>query len=181
VLWREEAFGVGQVFGLSENDQTALTIVNSIFDETIPTCRIACSPRASRQDLDAIRRSAESDTGHTGYEDGGSPSFISRVASKFSSKISQAGRGFAVAQELAEELASIQKFKAIGNAMLSLMKQGLLITDTHDGNFGYVKRGGRKIAVITDPGNVAFVTTKFDGVEPKKLTGSASNAKCSVR
>lgn len=193
VLWREEAFDVGKVFGRSSEDQAALSILNSFFDETAPTCTVACSTRTSRRELEDVRQSAARFRGHTGYEDGQTPSFFDKVGEFFSSKTAKAGRGLAVAEELASDLETLPKFRAIARALLTLMSQGVLVTDVHDGNFGYVKRGGRRLAVITDPGNVAFVTTKFDDVNPPDVMRGLSkrvraqvdeaerNARCSVR
>ncbi len=169
ILWREEAFDVGKVF--VQGDEDAAQIMNEIFDATIPTCKIACSANTPANELSMIRDSAKSLSGHTGYEGGDAPSWISKVASKIALPTTKAGRGLATAAVLAKQLARIPKFRSIGQTMSYLIDHGILVTDVHDGNFGYVKRGGRRrrLAVITDPGNVAFVTTKYDRAVPKIL------------
>ena len=179
VLWREEAFDVGKVFG--KGDEVPLYLMNSIFDETIPTCKAACSTDTPKRELDEIRRSATQARGHTGYEDGQSPNWWKKFSGNFASMTTKAGRGLAVAQELAQDLTVFPKFEAIGKAMLELMKQGILVTDVHSGNFGYVKRRGRRIAAITDPGNVAFLTTKYDGLKaPSVMSGLSANVKSRI-
>jgi hypothetical protein len=179
ILWREEAFDVGKVFdGEREDDVAALTILNAFFDETSATCRVACSARTPERTLAKIRSSARAYRGHTGYEGGAEPGPLERLSGVFRGKEANAARGVAVAEELAVELESLPKYRLIGRALAELLRQDVLVTDTHAGNFGYVHRGGRRLAVITDPGNVAFLSTRFDKVRaPGLLDGLSREAR----
>lgn len=193
ILWREEAFDVGKIFGRTREDDDARELLDHFFDETIPTCKIACSPRASARELAEVRESAVRFRGNTGYEDGKAPGVLQRVGGALSSSTAKAGRGLAVAVEIARELESLPKYRSIAKTLLQLIAQGVLVTDVHDGNFGYVQRNGRRVAVITDPGNVAFVTTRFDKTEPpdvmrglsssvrSKVASNERSARCGAR
>jgi hypothetical protein len=61
----------------------------------------------------------------------------------------------------------------IGGSLLHYIEQGLLIEDTHRGNIGKVRRGGKLVAVLTDPGHVVPLRDALARVEPRSLRDAA--------
>lgn len=178
-LWREEAKDVGEVFAGSPEDDEARAILDAMFDATAATCKVACDPDAPRASLERVTRVAREYAGRTGYEGGGSPGVLTRVGRAFSGGETKAGRGLAIAGELVGDLAKLPKYRLVARALHDLMRHGLLVTDVHAGNFGRVARG----VVVTDPGNVAFLSTRYDRAWPPSLgrPSESASARCDVR
>lgn len=175
-MLREEASDVGKVLHDTPQDREAERLLNAIFDETVPTCKVACSTHTSSAVLARVRESATRHLRDTGYESGDGPGFWKKTGLAFSGSEDRAGFGVAAATTLAKELTRLPKMAAVGRAILSLISSGIVVSDLHLGNFGNVMRNGRKVVAITDPGNVAFLTTKFDKTWPKQIDAGLSPA-----
>lgn len=171
VLWREEAYGVGKVLE-SRADEEAANLLDTYFSETQKLARYS---QNNLIDPRSVKQYAAEYWGETGYEhDGRGPNLLRRGRVLVRGVNAQAGFAAAAAVTLALELSHIPKTRAIGKSLVQLANREIIVTDLHHGNLGYVKRGGQKLAVITDPGHVVFLTTKYDRDEPRPATSGLS-------
>ena len=49
----------------------------------------------------------------------------------------------------------------VGNAILQSFRGGLFLSDAHSGNLGVVRRNGKEVVVITDPGRAVPIKASF--------------------
>lgn len=160
VLWREEAYSVGRVVRPGGKTEEILLRAKDLSD---PAFRLTHRTDLRKQHLLSVVRSV-----FWCQKGGVTPENEDEVA----------GCDLVAAERLASQLAKHSNIPEIGKTMSWLMrKHGIVLADVHEGNIGYARRRGRCVAVITDPGNVAFLSTRFDGVNVPELTPSNTQAR----
>jgi hypothetical protein len=166
-LWREEADDVGEVI---DPEGRAAHDLNEIRKAADPSFRMTYTPDNRTRSLQHIIDAANRYEGHTGYEDGGpGPGPLRRVELTLKGPPARAGFGLDVFVLFAQDLAAGREAPLVGKTLLYFASRGLILADVHPGNLGRVTRNGRRVVVITDPGNVAFLASDYDAVQPPKL------------
>jgi hypothetical protein len=178
-LWREEAFDVGNV--LPPNSWTGMRL-EQIRGYAEPAFRLTYTPQSRKSHLAPILRSSKRYAGHTGFEHNGyGPSPLRRFGVWLEGRDARAGFGVDAVIALANEIAHDREAPLVGAAIRDLGRKGLLVGDVHEGNIGRVRRDGRMQVVITDPGNVAFLTNRYDAVKVPTLADVASTRPMKAR
>lgn len=158
IIWREEAYDVGK--SLTEEAEEMLF---DIRDHADPAFRLTSWPDLKERNLDTIVHAARKYRKHTGYEHGGSgPGFVDAIVLLFSGDLNKAGYGVSAARAIADDMAHGDSGRLVGAAIRDLIDQDILLADIHPGNVGKVPRRGQRRTVITDPGNVAALTDRYD-------------------
>ncbi len=161
VLWREEAYDVGK----SLTRQAANMLVD-LRSEIDPAFRLTYSEPERSEHLRPIKSAARAYRKHTGYERGGSgPNLVGKAKMWLSDKDVRAGYGIDAARAIADNLAHGDSGRLVGAAIRDLIDRDILLADIHPGNVGKVPRRGQMRTVITDPGNVGFLTNKHHKYE----------------
>lgn len=153
ILWREEAYDVGNVL---RSDSRTAGYLQRIRDSVDPSFWLTYEEDLRDRHRHAIVR------GEQKYRHGG---FFRRLSARFS-EAEAAGYSIQAARGVASEMARGDRASLVGKAIRDLIDYGLVLADVHIGNIGLVRRGGHMRTVITDPGNVAFITTQYDSVFP---------------
>lgn len=166
ILWREEAYKVGEV--IPERSE-AERLLMSIRDHSNVTYRVTTQSDRPNETKSQIVDAARSYRGITGYEDHGTPGFWRKAEQTIAGQVAKAGYGIDVAYQLANDLAEENVVPLVGEALRDLLDQGILLADVHTGNVGLVKRRGKMQAVITDPGQVVFLTDVYDDIWPPSV------------
>lgn len=176
ILWREEAYRVGEIVDDSPAGQLAAEQLDAIRQNADFSFRLMYSPDLIEQNRAAILEAEKTYANRTGYEAGGSPGALKRLSLNFASRVERAGYGIDAAWEIADQMSKGSVLPNVGRAIRDLIDRGIVLADVHLGNIGYVKRDGRFIDAITDPGNSVFLTQKFDRLQVPSLvrTGKPS-------
>jgi hypothetical protein len=167
ILWREEAYNVGRT--LRSDSQTA-DFFYDIRDKADPSFRLTSDEYDRRSYLRPIVNAEREFKGRTGCEGFGScPGTLMKIRLAVASDATFAGYGVQAARSIANDMAHGSHAALVGAAIRDLIDHGLVLADVHLGNIGHVRRGGVTRTVITDPGNVAFLTRRYDGVVPPTI------------
>lgn len=158
IIWREEAYNVGK--SLTPQAEEMLLALR---DHADPAFQLTSWPDLKEENLGPIVSAAKTYRKHTGYEHGGTgPGFVDAIKLLFSGDLTKAGYGVAAARAIADDIAHGDSGRLVGAAIRDLIDQDILLADIHPGNVGKVPRRGQKRTVITDPGNVATLTDRYD-------------------
>lgn len=185
-LWREEAFDVGRIEGrwlrrpddytragyhLLKRRLDILQILGwYVVKEVDPYAGLSRRGRAkSSVDRAAIRAIA------TKYRDKITISLrdsdsVEDAINDIDDVTARAGYALALFEECALRISLEDFAPEIGEAILSYVRRGLLLSDVHMGNVGRAhRRSGRSAAVITDPGVTVRLAANLDAVLPVSI------------
>lgn len=168
VLWREEAENVGAI----RSDTETANYLYAIRDHADPSFRLTYDEEMRQSHVRPIAEADKKYRGKTGYEHRGKgPDIFKRAGLAISSEDTAAGFGVQAARAIADDMSHHNKeAPLVGAAIRDLIDNGVVLADVHPGNVGQVLRRGRWQNAITDPGNVAFLTRKYDNYYPPTVS-----------
>lgn len=166
ILWREDAHRVGDA--LNERDREDSTFLDLLISFRVLAQTVFWYLGESddyRADLRDILRSAKKHLRTVDISRYTDPDRTERYA-----RNNSPGKNLAAAVRMAEKMSHDPVGYAVGDAIDYYLSQGVLLSDIHDGNLGWVTRGDEEVMVITDPGQVVLLKSKWEKVRVPRLS-----------